>query len=996
MRLSSVLALAFLGNALSLGTSHSPSRLHIQMPNDPAKRALLQNIVTWDQHSLFINGERIMFFSGEVHPFRLPVASLYLDVFQKIKAMGFNCVSFYTMWALLEPKQGEFRAEGVFDLVPFFEAASEAGLYLLARPGPYINAEVTGGGYPGWLQRITGRLRTSDADYLAATDNYMANIGKIIAKYQITEGGPIILWQPENEYSRSGYITPFPQKDYMQYVEDQARNAGIVVPFISNDVNPLGYFAPGTGLGEVDIYGYDGYPLRFDCSNPSVWPANFLPTTWRSLHLKQSPNTPNAVVEFQAGSFDPWGGPGFEKCTQLLGYEFERVFYKNLYSAGTTFLNLIFGGTNWGGISYPEGYTSYDYGAAIEEDGRALNREKYSELKLQAQMLKVSPGYLTATPTVNYTNLVYSTTKEIAITPLFAPNGTYGNFYVVRHLDYASQASTNYTIQLSTSVGSLTVPQMGGSLTLNGRDSKVHVSDYFAGINVLYSTAEIFTWKQFDDKAVLIVYGDNGELHEMAFNTTSEPVVVEGEGVEAQLIGGIWVVQCVADSTRKMIQMGTLTVYMLDRNSAYDYWVPDIGPAYGTSYLNPESVIIKAGYLVRNASITEDCLYISADFNTSSSVEVIGAPSRISKLLINGEEQSYPKTEITLPALDLALPDLSGLDWSYVDSLPETKDGYDDSLWVIADHATTPNPVGMPLLTPVSLYGSDYGFHVGALVYRGSFTSTGLESSLYILTRGAWAFASSVFLNGTLIGSFPGEMESEWSNATYSIPALTSGSTYILTVVVDNMGLEEDTPGADDMKIPRGIIDYSLNCPNSTATPISWKLTGNLGGEDYIDQARGPLNEGGFFAERQGYTAPEPPLEVFTPGTPYTGFEGAGVVYYTANFSLALPSEAWDIPLSFVFSNTTDAIGYRALLYVNGWQFGRYVANIGPQTRFPVPEGILNYKGTNWVGLVLWAYGEEGAKLEGFTLEAGTPVLSGRSPVVLVDSPKWRLRDGAY
>lgn len=73
-----------------------------------------------------------MFFSGEVHPFRLPVPSLYLDVFQKIKAMGFNCVSFYTMWALLEHKQGEFKAEGVFDLVPFFEAASEAGIYLLA------------------------------------------------------------------------------------------------------------------------------------------------------------------------------------------------------------------------------------------------------------------------------------------------------------------------------------------------------------------------------------------------------------------------------------------------------------------------------------------------------------------------------------------------------------------------------------------------------------------------------------------------------------------------------------------------------------------------------------------------------------------------------------------------------------------------------------------------------------------------------------------------
>ncbi len=46
-----------------------------------------------------------------------------------------------------------------FDLKPFFDAASEAGIYLIARPGPYINAEASGGGFPGWLQRCNGTLR---------------------------------------------------------------------------------------------------------------------------------------------------------------------------------------------------------------------------------------------------------------------------------------------------------------------------------------------------------------------------------------------------------------------------------------------------------------------------------------------------------------------------------------------------------------------------------------------------------------------------------------------------------------------------------------------------------------------------------------------------------------------------------------------------------------------------------------------------------------------
>jgi hypothetical protein len=105
--------------------------------------------------------------------YSLPVPSLWIDVFQKVKAMGFNCVSFYVDWNLLEGKPGQYSAEGIFALEPFFDAAKEAGIYLLARPGPYINAEASGGGFPGWLQRVNGTLRTSDEAYLKSTDKYV-------------------------------------------------------------------------------------------------------------------------------------------------------------------------------------------------------------------------------------------------------------------------------------------------------------------------------------------------------------------------------------------------------------------------------------------------------------------------------------------------------------------------------------------------------------------------------------------------------------------------------------------------------------------------------------------------------------------------------------------------------------------------------------------------------------------------------------------------------
>jgi hypothetical protein len=54
----------------------------------------------------------------------------------------------------LEGERGTYLEEYAFDLQPFFDAAKTAGIYLLARPGPYINAEVSGGGFPGWVGSI--------------------------------------------------------------------------------------------------------------------------------------------------------------------------------------------------------------------------------------------------------------------------------------------------------------------------------------------------------------------------------------------------------------------------------------------------------------------------------------------------------------------------------------------------------------------------------------------------------------------------------------------------------------------------------------------------------------------------------------------------------------------------------------------------------------------------------------------------------------------------
>ncbi|PVH82092.1 glycoside hydrolase family 35 protein [Cadophora sp. DSE1049] len=1006
LRAITAFAFAAQAAALSIGGKH----MKVERDSDG-----LQDIVTYDEHSLMVYGERVFVFSGEFHPFRLPVPSLWLDVFQKVKALGFNVVSFYVDWALLEGKPGVYTAEGVFAFEPFFDAAKEAGIYLLARPGPYINAEASGGGFPGWLQRITGQLRTRAPDFLAATDNYMANIGAAIAKAQITNGGPVILVQPENEYTNaiSGVTGGFPDPVYFAYVKKQLRDAGIVVPLISNDASPKGYFAPGYSIngsmeGNVDIYGHDNYPLGFDCANPRTWGAGRLPTNFHALHEQQSPTTPYALVEFQGGSFDPWGGLGFDQCSELLSMEFERVFYKNDFASGVAILNLymIFGGTNWGNLGHPGGYTSYDYGANIGEN-REIYREKYSELKLEANFLKVSPAYLTSSVGTGTTG-TYTDSSSIFTTPLFG-NGSATNFYVVRHSDYQTLDAASYKLTVTTSKGALSIPQLGGSLTLSGRDSKWHVTDYdLGGTTLLYSSAEIFTWKKFDGKTVLVVYGGPGEQHELAVVSSSSAKIVEGADVTTKSVNGSAVLNWNTSSTRRVVQVGGLYVYILDRNSAYNYWVPDFvrddkWGAYSANIENTASVIVQGGYLVRKVYINNKALHIDGDLNATVPIKVLGAPAGLNSLHFNSAKLDYKVDSVTgewsstlqYNEPNVNLPDISSLSWNYLDDLPELKSTYDDSAWTKADHTTSNNP--FKLQTPTSLFSSDYGYHTGVLLYRGHFTATGSESTFLIRTQGGSAFGSSVWLNGTYIGSWPGIDKAEDNNSTYTLPNLTKGKAYVLTVVIDNNGLDENfVVGPDEMKSPRGILNYDL--AGHDQKDISWKLTGNLGGEDYIDKARGPLNEGGLYAERQGFTQPYPPSRQWAAGSPLNGISEAGVGFYQASFSLDLPNN-YDIPLSFSFGNTTidgTTADYRAQLWINGYQFGKYVNNIGPQSEFPVPEGVLNYHGQNWLAIELWAQQASGAHLTDFSLKAGTPAWTSNDRPEMVPRPAYSKRPGAY
>ena len=420
-------------------------------------------------------------------------------------------------------------------------------------------------------------------------------------------------------------------------------------------------------------------------------------------------------------------------------------------------------------------------------------------------------------------------------------------------------------------------------------------------------------------------------------------------------------------------------------------------------------MILNAGYLMRTAKVDGTTLALTGDLNATTTVEVFGGAPNVTKLTFNGKDVGFTTSNegvisatIDVPKLDIAVPKLNDLEWKYIDSLPEIQANYDDSAWVTADLPKTYNSL-RPLKTPVSLYSSDYGFHTGTLLFRGSFTATGNETSFYLSTQGGSAFGSSAWIGDHFLGSWRGYDAALSGNNTFSLPNLTAGKKYIITVVVDNQGLDENwTIGTETMKNPRGILDYKLS--SHAASDITWKLTGNLGGEDYIDISRGPLNEGGLFVERQGLHQPgalAAPGWTASKGPMSDGLSAPGIGFFAAEFDLDMPA-GFDVPMSFTFTNGTGSTNgssvpaYRAQLYVNGFQYGKYVSNVGPQTNFPVPQGILNYQGANYLGVSLWGLDSGATKLEGFELGVDGTLWSGLGEVKYVEGQTYAARKGAY
>src|SRR5437899_3098479 len=98
-------------------------------------------------------------------------------------------------------------------------------------------------------------------------------------------------------------------------------------------------------------------------------------------------------------------------------------------------------------------------------------------------------------------------------------------------------------------------------------------------------------------------------------------------------------------------------------------------------------------------------------------------------------------------------------------------------------------------------FGSAASTASSIIVKAGYFVANGNESTFKISTQGGFASGSSVWLNQTYIGSWTGIDIAENNVNVYELPNLITGKSYVFTVLIDNMGMDESgVVGQDEFK----------------------------------------------------------------------------------------------------------------------------------------------------------------------------------------------------
>jgi beta-galactosidase len=214
--------------------------------------------VILDKNGVRIAGRYTLLLCASLFYFRIP-PELWRDRIRRVKASGYNCVDVYFPWNYHELSPGKWDFSEGRDAGAFLDMLAEEGLYVVARPGPYICSEWDGGAIPAWVLASGMRIRENGRPFMRAVRKWYKRILPVIAAREQGRGGSVILVQLDNELD---FFDCRDSKAYIGALARSARSMGVKVPLFGCAGQCDATGATGFASGVCNTYNF--YPSPVD------------------------------------------------------------------------------------------------------------------------------------------------------------------------------------------------------------------------------------------------------------------------------------------------------------------------------------------------------------------------------------------------------------------------------------------------------------------------------------------------------------------------------------------------------------------------------------------------------------------------------------------------------------------------------------------------------------------------------------------------------------
>jgi len=336
-----------------------------------------------DKRQFSFAGKDLALVSGSLHYFRIPKAQWGAHI-RLCKQAGLNCIETCVPWNYHQPQWQQAplqhtRRLQLAELGEFLDMVHGAGLYSFVRIGPYVGAELAGGGLPGWLDSTVAGAsglpphllwRSAAEPNLAASAAWLEALLAVIKPRQIgrtAAGGGCVMVQIEQEYDFVE-LPPQDKRGYLQALLSQLRQGGLYVPI-------------NAALGREIVQLHD--PLQLNLNTLNLYDRLDLASSRRKLGelALAQPERPLWVSELQTGWYTRVGGQLSQQQPGIGLDQLQGLVWTCLEQgvAGYNYSQFV-GGSNFANMAGKGIAQSYDCFAPVAEGG--FINEKY--LWLQA------------------------------------------------------------------------------------------------------------------------------------------------------------------------------------------------------------------------------------------------------------------------------------------------------------------------------------------------------------------------------------------------------------------------------------------------------------------------------------------------------------------------------------------------------------------------------------------------------------------------------------